>query len=29
VKGNSYQDMLRIADALIEKERTAATAAGG
>jgi thiol:disulfide interchange protein DsbA len=29
VKGNSYQDMLRIADFLIEKERTAATAAGG
>lgn len=29
VKGNSYQDMLRIADFLIEKERAAATAAGG
>lgn len=29
VKGNSYQDMLRIADFLIEKERTAATAAAG
>jgi thiol:disulfide interchange protein DsbA len=29
VKGDSYQDMLRIADFLIEKERTAATAAGG
>lgn len=29
VKGNTYQDMLRIADFLIEKERAAAKAAGG
>jgi thiol:disulfide interchange protein DsbA len=28
VRGNSYQDMLRIADYLIEKERAAATPKG-
>jgi thiol:disulfide interchange protein DsbA len=29
VQGNSYQDMLRIADFLIQKERAAAAASGG